>query len=236
VHHTCKAMQSTMQQQTKKVGDLVLVWSEPEKKWAIPMPESAQAKLLLDEATGLFEVRLNPENLIFRQRTATANDGTTLVQQELFRDTQAATPETIEAQKRAIIARQLEAKLQLWESVVQLRPLVVGGMFIAMCAALWSVVSAVDAMAGMIAKAVVLALTELAYFVVWIIGGLAVLFIVRAVVLYAFSGRRAQPIEQDFAVQEAQEAAKEGNINIIVQQGGGLFGAQSPAQQILSNR
>jgi len=230
VHHTCKAMQA------KEVNGIMLNWSEADQRWELPLPESAPHRLLLDEATGKFLPVLNHGSMVFRQREATAPDGTRIIEQTMFRDTQAATPETIEAQKRAIIARQLEAKLQLWESVVQLRPLVVGGMFIAMCAALWSVVSAVDAMAGMIAKAVVLALTELAYFVVWIIGGLAVLFIVRAVVLYAFSGRRAQPIEQDFAVQEAQEAAKEGNINIIVQQGGGLFGAQSPAQQILSNR
>lgn len=221
---------------TKEVNGITLNWSEADKRWELPLPESAPHRLLLDETTGKFLPVLNHGSMVFRQREATAPDGTRIIEQTMFRDTQAATPETIEAQKLAILARQLEAKLQLWESLVQLRPLFVGGMFIAMCVACYSVVSAVDAMAGMIAKAVVLALTELAYFAVWIVGGLAVLFIVYWAVKYAFSGEQSQDIEQDFAMQETQEAPKEGNINIIVQQGGGLFGAQSPAQQILTNR
>lgn len=222
---------------TKEVNGITLNWSEADKKWELPLPESAPHRLLLDETTGKFLPVLNHGSMVFRQREATAPDGTRIIEQTMFRDnTQAATPETIEAQKLAILARQLEAKLQLWESLVQMRPIFVGGMFITMCAAFWAVFSAVDAMAGMIAKSVVLALTELAYFAVWIVGGMAVLFIVYWVVKHAFSGKQSQDVTQDFATQETQEAPKEGNINIIVQQGGGLFGAQSPAQQILTNR
>lgn len=233
MRHTRKDMQKSS---TKEVNGVTLNWSDVDQKWEFPVPESAQVRLLLDESTGKFLPVLNHGSMVFRQREATAPDGTRIIEQTVFRDTQEATPETLAAQKRAILARQLEAKLQLWESLVQLRPLIVGGMFVTMCAAFWAVFSAVDAMAGMIAKSVVLALTELAYFAVWIVGGLAVLFIVRAVVLYAFSSRAASTAEDIPVGQQAQETAKDGNINVIIQQGGGLFGAQSPAQQILTNR
>lgn len=218
---------------TKEVKGVTLTWSEIDQKWEFPVPESAQVRLLLDETTGKFLPVLNHGNMIFRQREATAPDGTRLIEQTVFRDTPAATPESIAEQKRAIIAQQLQAKLQLWESIVNLRPVFVGGLFITMCAAFWAIFSAVDAMAGMIAKAAVLALTELAYFAVWIVGGLVLLFVVRFAVSLLFSSKNPETETP----QPIQTPDKEGDVIINVQRGSGFFGAQSsPAQQIVSNR
>lgn len=102
-----------------------------------------------------------------------------------------------------------------------------------MCASLWAIFSAVDAMAGMIAKSVVLALTELAYFGVWIIGVFVLLFVVRFAVSLLFTSKNPE-IE---TLQPIQTPEKEGDVIINVQRGSGFFGAQSsPAQQIISNR
>lgn len=218
---------------TKEVNGVTLTWSDADRKWEFPVPESAQIRLLLDETTGKFLPVLNHGNMIFRQREATAPDGTRIIEQTVFRDTQAATPESIAEQKRAIIAQQLQVKLQFWESLVHLRPLFVLGAFVTMCASLWAIFSAVDAMAGMIAKSVVLALTEVAYFAVWIVGGLALLFIVRFAVRHLFSSQEPETE----TLQPIQTPEKEGDVIINVQRGSGFFGAQSsPAQQIVSNR
>jgi hypothetical protein len=218
---------------TKQVNGIELQWSEHDQKYYFPVPEQAQIKLLWDDETDKFLPVINSNNVVFRQRQATGADGTVLVEQVIYRDPEHVTQETLAQQRSLILAKELEWRVQMWETLINLRPFVVVGLFVCVVAFFYSLVCGLNAMAGIITVGAAEALSEVLYFGVWVVGILAFCIVLRYGVPIIFSGKKSHEDQEVFQPQAA--AKSEGDINITVNRGTG-FSNQSHAQNMVDNR
>lgn len=220
----------------KVVNGVTLHWSEPEQMFMFPMPEKAKLKLLFHEQTGTFLPVNKDDNILMREREATAPDGTKLHERIIYRDPQDITALTLEQHKNLIAARRLQWQSETWETIVQMRPLLVLGLVGSAAAFFWNLICAIPAAATGVAVQAGLALAEITYYAVWavslIAAGLALKFI--APLLFRSSGSSYETATGEYP--SAGNGSQGGDVIINVQQGTGQFGSQSEAQKIVNTR
>ena len=109
---------------TKSVNGLTLVWSEPDNRFMVPLPEPEKAgtKILWDDdANVFFQIAITNPSFVYRDRTATSPDGTTIQERILIgRD---KTGEQIEIPdpeflKTLVLSKKLQLQKHLWMQAI----------------------------------------------------------------------------------------------------------------------
>lgn len=217
----------------KKVVALELVWSPEDAAFVVPMPEPAKMKLLWDNERGTVLPIPVGEQMLFREREAMGADGVMFRERIIYRDAGEVTARTIEQQKLINEALWLQRRRELLEILGAFRPFLILGIGIALVFFIWKLCVAVGGAATLIGEQIGLALAELAYYAAWGVGILACALVLKFVLPLVFRGG------SDTATAPAAPGSGPENhhgVTINVQQGGGSFGSQSEAQNIVNSR
>lgn len=226
--------------ETKEYKGLTLVWSPEDQRYMLPLPsmELPQQKTLFDEPTGSFiQVTINDPAFIYRDRTATAPDGTVL-QERIFigRDRfgkQVEIPDP-DFQKALLSSKIQGLKLQMAEAAQMTIPLFFIGVIVCAISFFWTLAE----QAGMIAKSFatgsLTAMSEIGYLVAWVAGllvlGVVLWFVVPAV--FRAARRTAEPAPvaaMDAPKTDTQTTA----TNIVVNN---IHGSGNTAQDFVSRK
>lgn len=218
----------------KVVNGLELVWSPDDRMFMFPMPQASSLKLLWDEQHGIFKPVPTGEQMLYRERQATAPDGATFRERIIYRDTTQVTARTVEQQKQINRQLRLQWQAEIWETLIAFRPLFIVGLFVGLIAFVWHLVIAVAGAAVLIGQQIGLALAELSYYAAWA-GGL---FVGALVLKYAIplAFRSQTDVESTIPTATATGYDAGPGVTINVQQGNGSFGSQSEAQRIVNGR
>lgn len=218
----------------KRLVTVELEWSPADRTFVFPMPESARLKLLWDDQNGYLKPVPVGEQMLFRERQATAADGTMFRERIIYRDTSQVTPRTVEQQKLINTALRLQWQREVLETLIAFRPLLIVGLFVGLIVLVWNLCLAVAAAGTLIGEQIGLALAELAYYAAWGVGILACGLLLKYAVPLVFRSRT----DADVSPTAAGSSGPENNhgVTINVQQGGGQFGSQSEAQNIVNGR
>lgn len=218
----------------KYLNGVELIWSEPDQLYMFPMPEQAKHRLLLDEKTGTFFPVMNGEQMMYREREATAPDGTTMRETVIFRDAATITEADLEQQRLVARALRIRWQIETLETLVKMRPVFVAGLFISMLCFFWNLIQAMNANAKIVAVAASSALAEVLHVGMYAVGILGGILLLRFILPIIFSIGSEEEAELQY--QTEKQPQKTGDVIINVQQGNGVFGSQSEAQQIVTNR
>lgn len=227
---------------TKQVNGLTLVWSEQDKRFMVPMPEPEKAgtKILWDDdANVFFQITITNPSFVYRDRTATSPDGTTIQERILIgRD---KTGEQIEIPdpdflKTLILSKKLQLQKQILESAQSWFAMFFFGVAVAIVVFFWNLVSSVGVVASSFATGSTLAMSEVGYYLSWgvglIVGGFLLKFLVPLLFrssIGAFGTTGGNITEPEQTQQPIT------NINVTHIQGNGGSTA-STAQDFINNR
>lgn len=221
----------------KAVNGVDLVWSPEHEMYMLPMPQTSKFTFLFDEQHGAFLPVLNPENMVMREREATAPDGTRLRETVVFRQPDSITELDVQNQRNLVTMRRLQWQAETWESIVKFRPMFVMGFFVTIIFFFYNVILAMNGTAALVGLATGTALAELSYYAVWGLGILAAAIVIRYAVPAILNSRSVSfSSGYESPVSGAETTRQSGDVVINVQQGNGLFGSQSEAQRIVTNR
>ena len=227
------AMEVFEQQTTINVNGVELVFYPEEQMYGYPMPQGSTLKILYDQKSGQFLPVTNSTNALFRERMATAPDGSTLRERVIYRDPKTITDLTIEEQHKLARLRKAQWQAETWETINLLRPVFVIGLAITMVVFFFQVISALGELATLVATRAAMALADITPYAVYLTFVLLTLIVLRFALPAIF---RKRVIDVDESI--TKDAG--GGVNINVQYGPGQFGSQynteSEAQRFLSNR
>lgn len=228
-------MQQQKEQQTKTVNGLTLVWSESDNRFMLPIQDEGQKKILWDEQSNVFiEVMIQNASFIYRDRTATKTDGTTIQERLLIgknaagQQVEIADPEFL---KQVILSKKLEFQKQLIESAQSASGFFLVGLIITIVMFFWELVSSLSLVAESFALGSKEAMNEVGYFLSWIAGILVIVLLAKFLVPLIWRTSMSSFVS---TIEESQDASTQQpvtNINVTHIQNGG-----HSAQDFINNR
>ena len=222
---------------SKQVNGVDLVWSPEHEMYMLPMPEKSKFMFLFDEEHGALLPVINPNNMVFREREATAPDGTHLRERVVYRQAETITDFDLQNHRNLVTAKRLQWMAESWDTLVKFRPVFVLGVFATMIAFFYNVILALNGTAAMVGAATGTALAELSYYAVWGAGiFLTVVFLRYAVPAVINRSAASFSVGYEAENMATPNGAQVGDVTINIQQGNGAFGSQSEAQKIINKR
>jgi len=221
---------------TKEHRGLTLVWSEPDQRFMLPQPDGARAKTLFDDATETFyQVTINDPDFVYRDRTATAPDGTTMRERlYIFKDGNRVELPDPDAQRALLRARLNEFKLQLVAASQMAVPVVMIGAVVCLISFFWTLAGSAGIIAESFATGSVAAMQEVGYLLAWAVGGLFALAVLYYGVPALFRMRRTTATDYDDPVTPTRPANEQtSTTNIVVNH---ITGSGNNAQDYINRR
>lgn len=230
---------------TKAVNGLILVWSEELERFVLPVGKESPFQIIFDEPSGQL-IQIQNADFIYRDRTASAPDGTTIREQVFigripkkkpgaqdveFEEVYLPDPEV---QKRMIAAKIREAKLVFIQHLIAVNQAFFVGALISVGFFFWYLIDSIGIIAASFATGASPAIAEFGYFFVWGVGLVVVGFVAKYT-LPALFRRRGEYFEED-PVSTSGSGREEQTINITVNQGSRTGGNNSSAQGFVDNR
>lgn len=215
---------------TKQHEGVTLTWSPMHNAYQFPLPNPGKVALILDEQTGKFVPAFaDRASLIYEEKTA-EKDGISFTQKRVYQpDGISYNLSDVEAARLRRNVAALEFQVGLIETLSGAKPLiqlaviaiiVSGGVAIAF--GFWN-------MAYLIGQEAALAVAEISYYAVWILGSIIAIFGIRF--LWPILWRK-QPETYEFEAATPMQSAQEPqSINININQA-----ANSGAQWLVNNR
>lgn len=227
---------------TKTVNGLTLVWSEPDKRFMVPFPQTEQpsSKILWDDDNNIFfQVIIENPDFIYRDRTATSPDGTTIQERILIgRDKsgeriEIPDPEFLQLQ---ITSKKLQLQNQVLESAQSWFGMFFLGVAVCIIVFFWNLFSSVGVVASSFATGSTFAMTEIGYYLSWVLGLLAGAIVLKFMVPVLFRSSLASFGTSDRNNTDTEQTQTPiTNINVTHIQGNRGSNA-STAQDFINNR
>lgn len=221
---------------TKEHKGLTLVWSEPDKMFMVPQPEGAQSKILFDDEHDTFiQVTITDPSFVYRDRTATAPDGTQLRERlYIFKDGNRVELPDPDAQRALLTARINEFKLQLVGASQLAVPVVAIGAAVCLLSFFWTLAGSAGIIAESFATGSVAAMHEVGYLLAWAVGGIIGFAILYYGVPALFRMRSASATDYDDPVAPRSATNEQASTtNIVVNH---ITGSGNTAQDYINRR
>ena len=215
--------------QTKQHEGVTLQWSPVHNAYQFPLPNPGKVAIILNEETGQFVPAFSDSaTLIYEEKTA-EKDGVSFTQKRVYQ------PEGItysisdvEQLRLKLNVSVLECQVSIIEAITGARHLLKLAIAGVVIAGGVSLAIGFYGMAHVIGEQAAIAVAEISYYAVWILGGIIAAFALRF--LWPLLTKRRHGTEYEFEaavpIQEAQQA-----INININQA-----AATGAQQLINNR
>lgn len=226
---------------TREYNGLTLIWSPEDERFMLPLPtmEVPKQKILFDEPTNTFiQITIDNPAFVYRDRTATAPDGTVL-QERIFigRDKAGNTVEIPDPdfQKALIVSEGQKLRLQLLNAAQMSIPVFVIGVLVCLVSFFWSLAGSLGMVAESFATGSVVAMKEVGYLLAWgagiLVGGLILWHVVPA--LFRM---RTTSTDYDTATATGTEQTASTHITVNNITGSGNTGTGNTAQDYINGR
>lgn len=218
---------------TMEHNGLTLVWSEPDGRFMLPQPEGAKSKILFDDTARTFiQVTITNPAFVYRDRTATAPDGTTMQERLLIaRDKSGNEIEIPDAdfQKLILNGKILAFKQRFVEMALGWIPMLYLGVITCMAAFFWNLASAAGLLAKAFATGSAAAITQVGYLFACGAGLLIALLFIWYVVPKLFKVRQIPEVYYT----DPNEQPTNNTTNIVVNN---IHGSGNTAQDYINGR
>lgn len=226
---------------TREYNGLTLVWSPEDSRFMLPLPDMTEPKrkILFDEEANTFiQIIIDNPAFVYRDRTATAPDGTVL-QERIFigRDKDGNTVEIPDPdfQKALIFSEGQKLRLQLLNAAQLSVPVFVLGVIVCLLTFFWNLAGSLGMVAESFATGSMTAMNEVGYLLAWgagvLVAALALWYVVPA--LFRM---RTTSTDYGTATPTGTEQTSTTNITVNNITGSGNTGAGNTAQDYINGR
>lgn len=222
------------QVKTKDFNGVTLVWSEDDNRFILPMPEKSKFKFILDEESGtILQVVMNDPDVYYRETISTAADGSTVHNRVFAGKKMNANGEEIpdpEHEKALIDAKILQMRKTLVTGAGAAVSLTIIGGLVSIGYFFYYLIVGIEPLVASFTTGSVLAMTEIGYYGIWVVGFLVVGFLLKFGLPALLSSGNDDVQDYRTGTGSPQNDA---SVNITVNQN---TGAGNGAQAFVNNR
>lgn len=216
---------------TKDFNGTTLVWSEEDGRFILPMPEKSKFKFVFDEDSGtIVQVVIKDPDFYYHETASTAADGSTTRNRVYFGKNNGEAIPDPEHEKALIDAKVLQMrKTLIYGAGAALSLTIIGGL-VSIGYFFYYLIVGIEPLVASFTTGSVLAMTEIGYYGIWVVGFLVVGLVLKFGLPFLLSSNEDDNQEPRTTSGSPQNDA---SVNITVNQN---TGAGNGAQAFVNNR